>query len=310
MLGALVLIPGLFFPVLTLDTLGTQPASYSVVTGIVRLFGADKYMLGLVVLAFSVVFPVAKLYWLLRYCLKLPLPFKGQWLLLLGKWSMLDVFVVAVIMGAGRLSLLSNFDSEPGVYWFGGAVALSMLGAELLLGVEKTALAGSGKRPRRDWLRFTRSVSAAILLVAGLSLPLMEISKWLFWENEYSVVSAMPELWQKGEWLLPTMLAVTVCIAPLLKLLFSASFSLTGSWSQLHCSEVASRWSMLSVFVLSILLVMMKLGDSTRVSAQLGFWLLLAGASLNFLDSRWIFSHVQSQDQPIDDVSLVQPREN
>ncbi len=294
-LASILLIPGLLLPILTLDTLGSRSAGYSVVTGIFRLFGSGKFLLGLVVLAFSVVFPIAKLYWLFRYCLNLPLRFKGRWLLLLGKWSMLDVFVVAVIIGAGRLRLLSDFESEPGVYWFAGAVALSMVGAELLLGQEKLSLRANDDRFRRNWLGCARSLSAVILIVCGLTLPLMEVSKWLFWDNEYSILLAMPEMLEQGEWLLPTMLLVTVGIAPLLKLIFSAGFSITGKPSQWHLSEVSGRWSMLNVFVLSIVLVMLKLGDSTSVAAQAGFWCLLAGAVLSVLDSRWIRSRAELQ---------------
>lgn len=285
LLASVLFIPGLLAPILTLDTLNSSPASYSVAGGVVTLFVKGKVTLGLIVLGFSVLFPIAKLYLLMSYLSKPSPSTPASWLLLVGKWSMLDVFVVAVIVGAGRLRLLSSFESEMGVYWFGSAVALSMIGAELMLG---SSPAPSWEKPQRrwtDWVWAVLGAAAALLVIAGLSLPLMEINKWLFWSNNYSVFAALPEMWSEGEWLLPILLMATVCVAPVLKLLFSAGFRLSGSASLFHLSELANRWSMLSVFMLSLVLVMVKLGDSTSVSALSGFWLLLAGGLINLADS-------------------------
>ena len=45
----------------------------------------------------------------------------------LGKWSMLDVFIVAVLVVALKLGPLAEVTIEPGFYYFGAAVILSML---------------------------------------------------------------------------------------------------------------------------------------------------------------------------------------
>lgn len=49
------------------------------------------------------------------------------WLDELGKWSMLDVYMVAVLIVAVKLGPLAQVTVEPDLYVFGGAVLLSML---------------------------------------------------------------------------------------------------------------------------------------------------------------------------------------
>lgn len=49
----------------------------------------------------------------------------------LGKWSMMDVLVVALLVLTAKSSGLANAASAPGVYCFAGAVLLSMIAGML-----------------------------------------------------------------------------------------------------------------------------------------------------------------------------------
>ena len=50
-----------------------------------------------------------------------------RWLELLGKWSMLDVFVVAILIVAAKLRDLTQVQPRIGIYLFALAIVLSML---------------------------------------------------------------------------------------------------------------------------------------------------------------------------------------
>ena len=50
----------------------------------------------------------------------------------LSKWSMLDVFVVAVIVVMLEGSLLSDADARPGLFLFAASVVLSTLAVQRL----------------------------------------------------------------------------------------------------------------------------------------------------------------------------------
>jgi len=50
-----------------------------------------------------------------------------RWLGILGKWSMLDVFVVAILIVLVKLGPLAKVQPQRGVYWFAAAIFLSMI---------------------------------------------------------------------------------------------------------------------------------------------------------------------------------------
>ena len=50
-----------------------------------------------------------------------------DWLELLGRWSMLDVFVVATLIVLIKSKSIVDANASIGIYFFAGAVSLSML---------------------------------------------------------------------------------------------------------------------------------------------------------------------------------------
>ncbi|MBI4355244.1 MAG: paraquat-inducible protein A [Candidatus Omnitrophica bacterium] len=105
--------------------------SYSVFTGCVGLWRDEEHVLAAVIFFFSIVFPAVKLaaLWLI-WDAKLGERRRNwilHWLGLLGKWSMLDVFVVAVIVVAAKMETLTRVEPQVGIYVFGVSVFLSML---------------------------------------------------------------------------------------------------------------------------------------------------------------------------------------
>ena len=82
----------------------TAPTTYSILEGIRSMFDEGSIFIGGVVLLFSVVFPVWKLgvYFMAaaRRARGLDTGASVRWVNQLGKWSMLDVFVLAVLVVA------------------------------------------------------------------------------------------------------------------------------------------------------------------------------------------------------------------
>ena len=82
----------------------TTPTSFSIVEGIRSMFSEGNFFVGLIVLVFSVLFPLWKLGvdWqaLTRLEVGQPLSASLRHVNALGKWSMLDVLVLAVLVVA------------------------------------------------------------------------------------------------------------------------------------------------------------------------------------------------------------------
>ena len=130
-LATVLLVLGLLMPVMTIKTLVFMRHSFSVVSGIYDLFLGGKYPLFLIVAAFSLLLPVAKLVFLFGVVLGQLKhnPRTEKYLMLLhdyGRWAMLDVFVVALLVVSIKLGDVANVVVHLGFYVFATAVLLIM----------------------------------------------------------------------------------------------------------------------------------------------------------------------------------------
>lgn len=130
-LAAVLLTLGLYFPLLRIEKMLFWKNEYSVATGVFGLFEDRQYLLAAVVFFWSVVFPIGKLVllvwlWFGRSDAK-QRAFVLRWLDKVSRWSMLDVFIVAVLIVALKLGPIASVTVEPGLYVFAGAVVLLML---------------------------------------------------------------------------------------------------------------------------------------------------------------------------------------
>lgn len=126
-----LLLIALSLPLMTVEKMVFWKNDYSVITGVHGLWEQGQYALAVILFFFSIVFPVFKLamlavIWTVRLAER-----KRQavlhWLGILGKWSMLDVFVVAILIVLVKLGPLAKVRPQQGVYWFAAAILLSMI---------------------------------------------------------------------------------------------------------------------------------------------------------------------------------------
>ena len=134
--SALLLVLGLFLPIITLKELVFWKHTFSVLTGIQSLFQEGHFILGLIIFLFSVLFPITKLIvlfqiWFSRLDDK-QRKFYVHWLGVLGKWSMLDVFVIAVTIVITKISSFAKAEPRVGLYLFGVSIVLAMIITETI----------------------------------------------------------------------------------------------------------------------------------------------------------------------------------
>lgn len=141
-----LLLLGLSLPILHLEKMVLWKNSYSIFTGIVGLWHDHEYLLAAVVFFFSFVFPIVKLTSLsVVWYGRLPEAQRASvlhWLGLLGKWSMLDVFVVAVLIVAVKLGPLAHVEPKIGIYFFCAGIVGSMVTTMI---VERLATVEGGR---------------------------------------------------------------------------------------------------------------------------------------------------------------------
>jgi paraquat-inducible protein A len=132
-LAALLIYPvALSLPVMNLTRLGHETHA-SIWSGMIGLLLEGHLFVGLTVLFFSVIAPVAKLIALFALCAG-----RGamaardrartyRWVEFIGRWGMVDVLLVAVLVAAVKLGDLVEVTPGPGVAAFGAVVLLSLL---------------------------------------------------------------------------------------------------------------------------------------------------------------------------------------
>lgn len=123
--------PAILMPILEVQQLGNRSQS-SILSGILELLHHGSYFVGGIVFLFSILFPLTKIVMLFELsCLKvLNRRAKGFTLRLmeqLGKWSMMDVMLLAFLVMLVKLGDLVEFHLGPAVFAFVGCVAMSML---------------------------------------------------------------------------------------------------------------------------------------------------------------------------------------
>jgi paraquat-inducible protein A len=130
-LAFVCLVVGLVSPVITLEKFLIVENTFSVLSGVLQLLREGHVFLFLVITGFSVLLPFLKLGVLLRL-----LGRNGRhggrqarylhWMHHYGKWSMLDVFVVAILVVAVKLGAIARVEMRYGLYAFAAAILLTM----------------------------------------------------------------------------------------------------------------------------------------------------------------------------------------
>lgn len=131
-LAAFVLFwPAILCPILEIEKLGIRQQS-SILTGTLDLLKHGNWFVGTVVLLFSVIFPLTKIVLLLELSLLEFLQRRQKAITLrimehLGKWSMMDVMLLAFLVMLVKLGNLVHFQFGPAVIAFILCVTMSMV---------------------------------------------------------------------------------------------------------------------------------------------------------------------------------------
>lgn len=123
---------GVILPVIRFTTVYVWSKEHSIATIIWALFENEEYFLTVVLFLFSVLFPFLKLFYLLTLLTSpdLPQEFRTrsistmEWL---GRYSMTDVMVLALLIFYVNSSGYTEADVLPGVYFFAASALITML---------------------------------------------------------------------------------------------------------------------------------------------------------------------------------------
>ena len=135
--AAVFLLPANILPIMRVDFLGT-PDDSTILDGILYFFSSGEYGIGIVILTASVLVPMFKVVGILIILLSIHTR-RERWLEnkttmfhfieFIGRWSFLDIFVIALLGALVRFGSLTTIGAAPAAPFFTAAVLSTMLAA-------------------------------------------------------------------------------------------------------------------------------------------------------------------------------------
>jgi paraquat-inducible protein A len=147
--ASVCLVLGLTLPIMRLTRFYIWTDVHSLISVVRELYSSGEIFLASIICIFSVIFPFFKLLYLLAlYSIRQVHPGSPGVLVKrmawLGKWSMLDVLVLALLIFYAKSTNLADATSMPGIYMFAAAVILTMIANSMI----DQDLASDAKRDR------------------------------------------------------------------------------------------------------------------------------------------------------------------
>jgi paraquat-inducible protein A len=135
--AAIMYIPANILPIMSVRELGILTES-TILKGLIQFWTAGSYPIAIVIFTASIMIPILKIFSLLWLCAaaKGLVPHSSKvlgrvyWVTeLLGRWSMVDIFVVAILVTMVQLGNYMRITPGPGALAFAGVVILTMFAA-------------------------------------------------------------------------------------------------------------------------------------------------------------------------------------
>lgn len=153
-------------------------------------------------------------------------------------------------------------------------------------------------------------IAAYILYIPANLLPIME-TRSLFGDQGDTIMSGVVFLWLSGSWPLALLVFCASIVIPMLKLLsltmLAISVQRKSSWqphqraSLYRFVDLVGRWSMLDIYVVTLLVALVQLKTFAAIQAgpgaiAFGAVVVLTLLSANSFDPRFIWDFVKSND--------------
>jgi paraquat-inducible protein A len=301
--AAVCLALGITLPILKLTKFMFWTSEYSLMTTVEVLIRQGQTFLGLVVLVFSIIFPIVKLLYLMlvstlpaaelrRHSKRLR---AIEWI---GKWSMHDVLVLALTIFFLKSQGVYDAASLPAVYLFTAAVVLMILSYAWL----KTDVASVGMVEREDPKRLSAVrnfllsfliILATVFFALGIILPVIRFTTVYVWTNEHSIATIIWALYDSSEYFLCAVVFAVSIFFPFLKLFYLLTLVTSPDLSpefrrrSFSTMEWLGRYSMTDVMVLALMIFYVNSSGYTEAVVMPGVYFFAASALITMLAYGW-----------------------
>jgi paraquat-inducible protein A len=309
---------GITLPSIKLTRFYFFSTEYSLISTVSTLIQRNQIFLGALVFVFSILLPVFKILYLVMLTTMTPDALRRQYgrlkaLEWLGKWSMHDVLVLALMIFFIKSQGIYDATSLSGVYFFTLAVVFMILAYAWLnvfsLNAVKSetrrleAFAARRRNPStaRNFLLALFILTASICFALGVILPSIRFTTIYVWTNEHSIASIIWALYRNQEYFLCAVIAVFSVLFPFLKLLYLLTLCLSPNVSpefrskSISVMEWLGRYSMTDVMVLALIIFYMNSSGYTEARVLPGVYCFAASALMTMFAYGWANSGFASR---------------
>ncbi|NTS32064.1 paraquat-inducible protein A [Phyllobacterium sp. BT25] len=140
---------------------------------------------------------------------------------------------------------------------------------------------------------------ATFTLALGLTMPLMNVSKLYFFDESPSLLDIIGSLWRSGDWFLALTVLLFSVVLPVVKLGVAqmAAAQVPAASRALHrWVGLLSKWSMLDVLLVALVIFGAKTSGLATAIAQPGLWFFTASAILSAVAAHLIVAREKQAD--------------
>lgn len=298
-------ILGLVLPFLEIDEAFKKPITYSLPHSVHLMWTAKLYIISVLILGFSIIFPFAKL---ISLFIAWFVPMKSSKRVkflhvieLLGKWSFMDIFVVILLIALTNHQQWISSTIHIGVYFFIGAISLSMFISEAVITMAKKKLSEGENIPKQtsrvwlirdhyriSWVIPILAIVSGAALVESLHADFLQIHQVFLVSHTYSIYILGQMLQEMQLWVLLTILIATLGVFPLVRLaliVFSLIIPMrVQALKRMRAIiDSLSRWCMLDVFGLALFLISTEGKALVKTEVLSGLYMVVAAIGLCYI---------------------------
>ena len=129
-------------------------------------------------------------------------------------------------------------------------------------------------------------VAATVLFWIGITLPVMTVTELWVFENAFSILEGIRQLWIKDEALLSVLVAAFSIAFPVLKISLACLMWLRADASRpyfrffRHLLAVSGRWSMADVFIIATAIMIAKIAGFADATSEAGLYYFMGSLAL------------------------------
>lgn len=268
----------IIFPFVEMRAL-LSTSTYGLIPSVLMLIDYGMVVLAVLVVVFSIIFPFAKLgvLWF-AWNTPEPGPRLGRLVHLaerLGRWSMLDVFLVLLLLAVTAEQTLVATTPLIGMPCFLGGVLCTMSAGMLIAGRWPSLEAPRLQASPRSWIIL--GIVAGCLLAAQF-VPVLRTESLLVEDRDFSLVDIALAMVRTGNWGLALAIGGGLLLLPWLTM-GAYVFALAGGRSTALARHLAC-WSMLDVFGLALAIFVIESANAVPSLIAPGAIALFLGVAL------------------------------